>query len=186
MLDKNLIKRQADQFNKEGYGYIHTEITPNRGAETFLAGDMVAILTGLSGEVGRISQVTKIPVPDVLGMVALAFDDKFRILMNSNEDIKKEVIPGEDWQEEWQKEERRKLDKEIMKMQKKVDMADIEIKNLNSTIAFYKKKIQDLETHHSKRMREAGKEIDRLEHRIEEIIKAHDKELLHGKEESNS
>ena len=57
MIDKDKHMRNAEQFHGEGDCYIHTEMKNGQQCETILAGDGLAILHGICGEISRVAQI---------------------------------------------------------------------------------------------------------------------------------
>lgn len=58
MLDRSARMKEAAQFSGENSCYIHTEMKNGRNCETILAGDGVAILHGICGEISRVAQIS--------------------------------------------------------------------------------------------------------------------------------
>lgn len=58
MIDREKRMREAAQFRGENSCYIHTEMKNGRNCETVLAGDGVAILHGICGEINRVTQIS--------------------------------------------------------------------------------------------------------------------------------
>lgn len=58
MLDRSARMKEAAQFSGEYSCYIHTEMKNGGKCETVLAGDGVAILHGICGEIERVAQIS--------------------------------------------------------------------------------------------------------------------------------
>ena len=58
MIDREKRMKEAAQFTGENSCYIHTEMKNGRKCETVLAGDGVAILYGICGEISRVCQIS--------------------------------------------------------------------------------------------------------------------------------
>lgn len=58
MIDREKRMKEAVQFTDKNSCYIHTEMKNGRKCETVLAGDGVAILYGICGEISRVCQIS--------------------------------------------------------------------------------------------------------------------------------
>lgn len=50
--------KEAEQFTENDCCYIHTEMKNGQKCETILAGDGLAILLGICGEISRVAQIS--------------------------------------------------------------------------------------------------------------------------------
>lgn len=69
MLNKEMHMKAAQQFAAENSCYIHTEMKNGKHCETILAGDGVAILHGICGEIHRAAQLGGMTFAETLDII---------------------------------------------------------------------------------------------------------------------
>lgn len=69
MIDKEKRMKEAHQFAGENSCYIHTEVKNGGKAETILAGDGIALLYGICGEISRVAQLSGQTFDSVLAAI---------------------------------------------------------------------------------------------------------------------
>jgi hypothetical protein len=171
-------KLEALQYQGKGKAYIHTEVI-NENAEILMCGDLVSILYGFLCQIRRFGELRNLSDRDVIGLIyelkAIGYENICEKTVNK----KINYIKGDDWQEEWKKEQIKNLtkkEKQLAKEVTKLQQENEKLKNLNHEI---KKNYANQLNFKNEQIQRLRTQILRLEHEIKALENA---EMEEGKQ----
>lgn len=172
-MDKERIKKEAEQFVNPNSGYLHSEMKDGKAPMLVMSGSFMANLWQIAGMVNRISELRKMPFKNTLEAIMGLHVYGYKAIMKELAGEEFDFMEGQDVLEDWKKEERKKTTKEANanNMTLTFKIADLEKKNtsLNNQLVDAKKGYERNLKGKNKEIDKLNKEILRLEHRLKEM-----------------
>lgn len=173
MIDKKRALEEAKEYCADGCGYILSVMKDGKAPELCIAGDMLALMWQTVALVERIAYKTSHSFDEtfmaILSMKSVGYEE-----VNSKfKDAEIKYVEGEDWQEKWKEETKKKIKQEanIDNITLALNLAELEKRNtsLNNQLVDLKKDYSNKLKAKDDQIKALTKECMALEHRMKEM-----------------
>ena len=172
-MDKERIKKEAEQFVNPNSGYLHSEMKDGKAPMLIMSGSCIANMWQICGMVNRISELSGMTFQDTLEAIESLHIYGYKNVMKQLAGDKFEFMEGQDTLEDWKKEERKKITKEAnannMTLAFKIAELEKEKISLNNQLVDVKKGFEKKIRAKNAEVDRLNKEILKLEHRLKEM-----------------
>ena len=176
-MDKERLMLEANNFVGDGFGYIHSEMKNGKQPKLILCGDTIAILWQVCGIINRISEITGTTFYETASLTfnlpGTGYRKTKELLKEVNKNQEMKVYVGEDWNEQWKKDQTKKIQREASL--ESIGLA-LSVKELETRNASLNNQLIDLKKDHAKvikakdeQIQKLTKECQALEHRMKEM-----------------
>jgi SMC interacting uncharacterized protein involved in chromosome segregation len=173
-MDKERIKKEAEQFVNPNSGYLHSEMKDGKAPMLVMSGSCISNLWQVCGIVNRISELRHMSFEATLGAIMGLHIYGYKKIMKELTGEEFDFMEGQDVLEDWKEEERKKITKEANanNMTLAFKIADLEQRNtsLNNQLVDVKKGYEKKIRAKNAEIDKLNKEILKLEHKIKEMM----------------
>ena len=176
-MDIERLKAESSEFVSEGFGYLHSEMKNGKAPRLVMSGDIIANLWQVCGIIQRVAEITGTTFYETaslcFAMPSTGYRKVNQMVKQADKNPEMKVYVGEDWNEQWKKDQTKKIKREagLESIGLALNFRELETRNasLNNQLIDLKKDHAKVIKAKDEQIQKLTKECQALEHRMKEM-----------------
>lgn len=172
-MDKERLMNEAKEFNKEGYGYRHSEMKDGKAPRLVMCGDTFSVMWMVCGIINRLAEITKNPFNETAYVIMQLHQTGYQNVKSMLKGTPYKTFEGENFEEKWKAEKEKEIRREVASdsITLALNLTEMQKKNtsLNNQLVDLKKDYTKKLKTKDDEIKKLNKEILALEHRMKEM-----------------